>query len=56
MMKLKKDMLIEGIKRIAYNYKFTIPKNTKLNLQRDSQNLGIVLKCLIKTIYRRYII
>jgi len=56
MMKLKKDMLINAIKRITYSYEFTIPKNTKLNLQRDSQNLGIVLKCLIKTIYRRYII
>ena len=56
MMKLKKDILIKGLKRMTYKHKFKIPQNSKLNLEKESQKLLIVLRCLIKTIYKRYII
>ena len=56
MMKLKKNMLINGIKKISKNQKFKKPVNSRLNLEIESKKLGVVLQCLKKTIYRRYFI
>ena len=56
MMKIKKNMLVKGIKKILSNQNFKKPKNSKLNLEVESKKLGVVLRCLKKTIYRRYIV
>lgn len=56
MMKLKKNMLAKGIKKILTDKKFKKPTNSRLNLEIESRKLMVVLKCLKKTVYRRYII
>jgi folate-dependent phosphoribosylglycinamide formyltransferase PurN len=55
MMKLKKNMLVKGIQIISTKNKFSVSQNSHINLEKDSKKFVVVLKCLIKTIYRRYI-
>jgi methionyl-tRNA formyltransferase len=56
MMKLKKDMISNGVRKIVNKEKFFYPKKTsKLAFIKQSRNFLNVFKCLKKTIYKRYL-
>ncbi len=54
MLKLKKNMLIEGLNKIKFKKIFYKPKKTTLNKDKDSKKFFIVMKCILKTLWKRY--
>jgi folate-dependent phosphoribosylglycinamide formyltransferase PurN len=54
MLKLKKKMLVDGVNKIKLKKTFHKPKKTVLNKDKDSKNFLLVMKCIFKTIWKRY--
>ena len=54
MLKLKKNMLVEGLNKIKFKKIFYKPKKTILNKDKDSKKFFIVMKCILKTLWKRY--
>ena len=57
MMSLKKNILVKGLNEVKKKKKFYPTKNkVKLSIEKDSRKLFVVLKCLYKTMYMKYLI
>ncbi len=57
MMSLKNNMLAKGLNEIKKKKNFYPTKNkVKLSIEKDSRKLFVVLKCLYKTMYMKYLI
>ena len=54
MLKIKKNMLVDGLNKINLRKTFYRPKKTVLNKDKDSKNFFLVMKCIFKTIWKRY--
>jgi folate-dependent phosphoribosylglycinamide formyltransferase PurN len=54
MLKLKKKMLVDGVNKIKLKKTFLKPKKTVLNKEKDSKNFSLVMKCIFKTLRKRY--
>lgn len=54
MLKIKKNMLVKGIEKIKSNKSFFKAKKTFLNKDKDSQDFFLVMKCILKTFWKRY--
>lgn len=55
MLKIKKNMLVEGLNKIKLKKTFYKPKKTFLNKDKDKQKFFLVMKCIFKTIWKRYL-
>ena len=54
MLKIKNNILIQGINSIKSKEIFHIPNEVNLNIEAEKKKFIVVMKCLIKTLKRRY--
>ena len=54
MLKIKNNMLVQGINSIKSKEIFHIPNKVNLNIETESKKFIVVMKCMIKTLKRRY--
>lgn len=54
MLKIKKNMLVDGLNKIKLKKTFFKPQNSVLNREKDSRKFFLVMRCILKTIIKRY--